>query len=197
MPILIKLSEVGMKVRFSILTKYFDMYWDGFIATLIISLIALIASFFIGAIIAVMRITPIAPLRWFATAYVEFFRNIPLLVIAFFFYFGTPALGLEFSGFTAGTIALIHLYVCIYWRSDSFGYISSAERANGSCQIFRFKLYSNDENDYFTSSYKNRHTSDWQPIYQFSEKLIYFSTYCWYRTYVSSRSHFSQDVCCL
>src|SRR4051812_26098318 len=106
MPILLKLSEVGLKVRFSILTKYFDMYWDGFIATLKISLIALVASFILGAIIAVMRITPIAPLRWFATAYVEFFRNIPLLVIAFFFYYGTPALGLEFSGFTAGTIAL-------------------------------------------------------------------------------------------
>ncbi len=106
MPILIKLSEVGLRVRFSILTKYFDMYWDGFIATLTISLIALVASFILGAIIAVMRITPIAPLRWFATAYVEFFRNIPLLVIAFFFYYGTPALGLELSGFTAGTIAL-------------------------------------------------------------------------------------------
>jgi len=82
------------------------MYWDGFIATLIISFIALIASFFLGAIIAVMRITPIAPLRWIGTIYVEFFRNIPLLVIAFFFYFGTPALGMDLSGFTAGTIAL-------------------------------------------------------------------------------------------
>ncbi|MCG7344615.1 amino acid ABC transporter permease [Sporosarcina sp. ACRSL] len=93
-------------MNFSILVDYFDMYWDGFKATLMISFIALIASFFIGAVIAVMRITPIAPLRWFGTAYVEFFRNIPLLVIAFFFYFGTDALGLRLNGFTAGTIAL-------------------------------------------------------------------------------------------
>src|SRR5690606_32819062 len=105
-PILIKLSEVKTKVRLDILTNYFDMYWDGFIATLMISLIALIASFFIGTIIAVMRITPIAPLRWLGTAYVEFFRNIPLLVIAFFFYYGTDTLGLKLNGFTAGTIAL-------------------------------------------------------------------------------------------
>lgn len=53
-----------------------------------------------------MRIVPIAPLRWIATAYVEFFRNIPLLVIVFFFYIGTPSLGLQLSGFTAGTIGL-------------------------------------------------------------------------------------------
>ena len=47
---------------FSILIDYFDMYWDGFKVTVIASLIALIASFILGAIIAVMRITPIAPL---------------------------------------------------------------------------------------------------------------------------------------
>jgi putative glutamine transport system permease protein len=91
---------------FSILINYFDMYWDGFKVTLMISLLALIGSFFIGAIIAVMRIVPIAPLRWIATAYVEFFRNIPLLVIVFFFYIGTPSLGLQLTGFTAGTIGL-------------------------------------------------------------------------------------------
>ena len=91
---------------FSILINYFDMYWDGFKVTLLISLIALIGSFLIGAIVAVMRIIPFAPLRWIATAYVEFFRNIPLLVIVFFFYFGTPSLGLQLSGFTAGTIGL-------------------------------------------------------------------------------------------
>lgn len=108
MLILIKLSEVGIKLglNFSILIDYFDMYRDGFVVTLTISFIALIASFIIGAIVAVMRITPIAPLRWIGAAYVEFFRNIPLLVIVFFFYIGTPALGLTFSGFTAGTIGL-------------------------------------------------------------------------------------------
>lgn len=91
---------------FSILINYFDMYWDGFKVTLLISFIALIGSFFIGAIVAVMRIVPIAPLRWIAIAYVEFFRNIPLLVIVFFFFIATPSLGLHLSGFTAGTIGL-------------------------------------------------------------------------------------------
>jgi putative glutamine transport system permease protein len=91
---------------FSILINYFDMYWNGFKVTLLISFIALIGRFFIGAIVAVMRIVPIAPLRWIAIAYVEFFRNIPLLVIVFFFYIATPSLGLQLSGFTAGTIGL-------------------------------------------------------------------------------------------
>lgn len=91
---------------FSILIDYFDMYWYGFKITVTASAIALILSLFIGAIIAVMRITSIAPLRWIGTAYVEFFRNIPLVIIAFFFFIGTPAIGIKFSGLTAGTIAL-------------------------------------------------------------------------------------------
>jgi len=82
------------------------MYWDGFKVTLLISFIALIGSFFVGAIVAVMRIVPIAPLRWIAIAYVEFFRNIPLLVIVFFFFIATPSLGLHLSAFSAGTIGL-------------------------------------------------------------------------------------------
>ena len=91
---------------FSILVDYFDMFWEGLKVTIISSLIALVASFIIGAIIAVLRITPIAPFRWIGTAYVEFFRNIPLVIIAFFFYIGAPTLGLELSGLVAGTIAL-------------------------------------------------------------------------------------------
>ncbi|GIN74125.1 glutamine ABC transporter permease [Bacillus sp. J14TS2] len=91
---------------FSILVEYSDMFWDGFKVTIVASLTALVASFIIGTIVAVMRITPIAPLRWIGTAYVEFFRNIPLVVIAFFFFIGTPVIGIRFSGITAGTIAL-------------------------------------------------------------------------------------------
>ena len=142
------------------------MYWDGFKITLTISLIALIASFIIGAIIAVMRITPIAPLRWFGTAYVEFFRNIPLLVIAFFFYYWNAGLGIRIFRIYCRNNCTINLYVCFYCRSNSFRYFICSKRANGSCKIFRFKLYSNDENDHFTSSYQNCYSSYWQPIYQ-------------------------------
>ncbi len=35
---------------------------------------------------------PFAPLRWLASGYVEFFRNVPLLVWMFFWYFGVPPL---------------------------------------------------------------------------------------------------------
>ncbi len=60
--------------------------WDGFVTTLQISAISLVAAMILGIIICVMRMTPFKPLQWFALAYTEFFRNTPLLVQIFFWY---------------------------------------------------------------------------------------------------------------
>lgn len=90
---------------FSILTNYFDMYMEGFLNTLKISLIGLVGSFILGVIIAVLRIAPFRLLNFIGACYVEFIRNIPVLVIAFFFYFGLSVY-VNMSGFVAGTIAL-------------------------------------------------------------------------------------------
>ncbi len=86
---------------FSILAENMDMYLEGFLKTIQISLLALVGSFFLGALIAVMRIAPFKPLNWIGTAYVEFVRNIPLLIIAFIFYYGA-----KMPGFAAGSLAL-------------------------------------------------------------------------------------------
>jgi len=86
---------------FSILTENLDMYLLGFKNTIMSSLVALVASLILGVLIAIMRIAPIKPLNWLGTVYVEFIRNIPLLIITFFFF-----LGLKLSGLYAGTLAL-------------------------------------------------------------------------------------------
>ncbi|WHY74016.1 amino acid ABC transporter permease [Fictibacillus enclensis] len=91
---------------FTILTNNLDTYLQGFGNTLKASLLALIFSFILGVIIAVMRISPMKVLKAAGTAFVEFVRNIPLILILFIFYYGLPSLGMELSGFQAGTIAL-------------------------------------------------------------------------------------------
>ncbi|WP_040207480.1 amino acid ABC transporter permease [Neobacillus jeddahensis] len=86
---------------FSILTNNIDLFLEGFKMTIITSLIALLCSFMLGTLLAVMRIAPIKPLNWIGTVYVEFIRNIPVLVIVFFTF-----LAGNFGGMTAGTIGL-------------------------------------------------------------------------------------------
>ncbi|KUH44249.1 hypothetical protein M2E15_5428 [Bacillus mycoides] len=91
---------------FSILTNNIDMYLEGFKYTVMSSVVALIGSFVLGIVMAVMRISPIRILNWIGSAYVEFVRNIPLVLIAFIFYFALPVIGITFNGFVAGTVAL-------------------------------------------------------------------------------------------
>lgn len=75
----------------SIITSgtYHDWLVAGVIVTLKLSVISIALSFIAGLVIAVMRMGRNRPLRWFAHAYLEFFRNTPLLVQIFFWYFGS------------------------------------------------------------------------------------------------------------
>lgn len=93
-------------MNFNILFKYWDMYMEGFLNTLQASVIALIGSFLLGTVVAVMRIAPVKPLNWLGAVYVEFIRNIPIILIVFLFFLGPSALGFSLSGFAAGTIGL-------------------------------------------------------------------------------------------
>lgn len=86
---------------FAILTDNIEAFLQGLKITIISSLIALLSSFILGTLIAVLRMAPIKFLNWLGTAYVEFIRNIPVLVIIFFTY-----LAGNFGGLTAGTIGL-------------------------------------------------------------------------------------------
>ncbi|MEG8975274.1 amino acid ABC transporter permease [Priestia megaterium] len=95
---------------FSILTNNMDLYLEGFKYTIIASLIALVASFALGTIIAVMRIAPLKIVNVISTVYVEFIRNIPLVVIVFFIFIvagisGTAAGVLGLTIYTAAFIA--------------------------------------------------------------------------------------------
>jgi aspartate/glutamate/glutamine transport system permease protein len=88
-------------LNFSLLTNNLDMFLEGFKNTVYASLIALAASLLLGTVLAVMRIAPFKPLNWLGTIYVEFIRNIPLLVITIFIF-----LVFKLSGLYAGILGL-------------------------------------------------------------------------------------------
>ena len=77
-----------------------DLFFGGLWLTVQISVLGLIGALVIGTVIALMRVSPLAPLRWFGGAYVEFFRNTPLVVQLFFLFLGLPFIGIRFSSET-------------------------------------------------------------------------------------------------
>lgn len=64
--------------------------------------LALVAAFMAG----LGRIAPWAPLRWLATAYIEFFRGTSIFVQLFWAYFVLPLIGVPLTPFQAGILAL-------------------------------------------------------------------------------------------
>jgi polar amino acid transport system permease protein len=69
--------------------KYLEWLISGLKVTLELSVTGIILSFLLGLLITVLRMSHFRPLRWIACAYLEFFRNTPLLVQIFFWYFGS------------------------------------------------------------------------------------------------------------
>src|SRR5664279_2340495 len=71
---------------------YLGWMFYGFKMTIGLSLSAWLIALLLGAIIGVLRTVPSKTLSGFAMAYVELFRNIPLLVQLFLWYFVLPEL---------------------------------------------------------------------------------------------------------
>jgi len=69
--------------------EYGQWILSGLGVTLQISGISIVLSLALGTVIAVLRLSKVKPLVWFAASFTEFFRNTPLLVQIFFWYFGS------------------------------------------------------------------------------------------------------------
>jgi len=69
--------------------QYAEWILEGIKTTIQLSAVSSVLAFFLGLLIAVMRMSNFSPVRWFAHGYLEFFRNTPLLVQLFFWYFGS------------------------------------------------------------------------------------------------------------
>ena len=65
---------------------------QGLIITLKITVTAIIFGIVWGTLLAVMRLSPIKPIAWFASAYVNVFRSIPLVMVLLWFYLVVPGI---------------------------------------------------------------------------------------------------------
>ncbi|MDR1798975.1 MAG: amino acid ABC transporter permease [Bifidobacteriaceae bacterium] len=64
--------------------------------TLIYTLCAFILSLSLGLVLALMKLSQVTVYRWLATAYIEFFRGLPALMVVFAVGYGVPlALGVK------------------------------------------------------------------------------------------------------
>src|SRR4051812_15843932 len=89
-----------------VLIPYLPLLGWGALRTLEISALAILMSFPLGLLGALMRISGSRIARGAATSFVELVRNIPLLVVLYVLFYVLPLYHVPINAFTAGVLGL-------------------------------------------------------------------------------------------
>ncbi|KFN91737.1 glutamine transport system permease protein [Tetragenococcus muriaticus PMC-11-5] len=90
-----------------LLRNNYRVLLSGLWQTIALALISFALALIIGIIIGLFSVAPIKTLRGIASFYVDVIRGIPMMVLAFFIFFGlSDAIGITIPDFTAGIITL-------------------------------------------------------------------------------------------
>ncbi|WP_342740068.1 amino acid ABC transporter permease [Bradyrhizobium sp. B117] len=96
-----------MKFDPSIVFANWDILAYGLLVTLKYTIYTCAIGLAIGLVVALLQLTPWGPLRWLGRTWVEFFRNIPLLVLLMWTYYALPIfLQIQIGKETAGILGL-------------------------------------------------------------------------------------------
>ena len=74
--------------------------------TLRMTALAFALAFVVGLLLALAKLSSIAPLRALASGYIEVMRGIPALAVLFLIYFGLADFGIVFDAFPAAVVGL-------------------------------------------------------------------------------------------
>jgi len=86
--------------------EFLPILAQGSWTTIKLTALALVLSTAIGFVLALMRLSPYALVRWPATTFITVIRGIPIIVQLFYIYFVFPEIGIRLTAFQAGFIGL-------------------------------------------------------------------------------------------
>ena len=113
---------------FGLLKESFPSLMSGLQMTLILTVVSLVIALILGLVFGLFQVSKNKLLRVIATIYVDIFRGTPLIVQAFFIYFGIPAaLDIRITAVVAGLITL-SLNAGAYMAEIVRGGIQSVEK---------------------------------------------------------------------
>ncbi len=96
-----------MSFDWSVVWQHRDALLAGTATTILLTVLTMIIAVPCGMIVAALRLYAWAPVRTAATAYVELFRNLPLILVVYWAFYVLPiTTGLGLSPFATGLAAL-------------------------------------------------------------------------------------------
>ncbi len=96
-----------MNLDWSIVWRSRDALVEGTLMTILLAVLTMLIAVPGGMILAFMRLSPLRVVSLASASFVEFFRNLPLILVIYWAFYVLPQLtGLELSAFTTGLLAL-------------------------------------------------------------------------------------------
>jgi len=112
-------NPTNYQFAWNVVVEYRFWLLEGVILTLKIALVSMAFAMVLGLVVALLRMSPIWPVRTLASLYISVFRAIPPLVFILWMYYGvTLVTGLNLEAFWSGVICLSLQYAA--WLSEIY-----------------------------------------------------------------------------
>lgn len=112
----------------SVIAPSLPFLWTGLLFTLKLTLIAMSGGIVLGTLLALARLSPIAPLAMAATWYVNLIRSIPLLMVILWFFLVIPLITGKPMGAENSAIITFTLFEAAYYSEIMRAGIQSVPR---------------------------------------------------------------------
>ncbi len=127
-----------------LIPRFMPFLLEGAVVTLELSLISMVFAILIGLLVALGRIAGGRVLGGLLAAYVEVWRNVPLIVQLLVLYFSLPEIGITLPGFWAGVLGLslnVGAYLSEVFRAAIISIESGQRDAGLSIGMSRATVY--------------------------------------------------------
>ena len=96
-----------MNLDWSVVWNHGPELWQGALLTILLTVLTMTVAVPAGIVLALMRLSNAKALAYASQCFVEFFRNLPLILVVYWAFYVMPVLlHIEFSPFTTGLVAL-------------------------------------------------------------------------------------------
>lgn len=144
----------------------------GAVFTLQLSIGGMFFGLLLGFVLALMRMSPLWPVRWLARFYISIFRGTPLIAQLFMIYYGLPQFGIELDPIPAAMIGL-SLNTAAYTSETLRAAISAIDKGTmGSGGEHWHDAVANATSRYFAAGGSRRASAVEQQLYQPGERYV-------------------------
>lgn len=144
----------------------------GAVFTLQLSIGGMFFGLLLGFVLALMRMSPLWPVRWLARFYISIFRGTPLIAQLFMIYYGLPQFGIELDTYPGGDDWFIAQYRGLHVRDAARGDLGYRQGTMGSGGEHWHDAVANATSRYFAAGGSRCASAVEQQLYQPGERYV-------------------------